>query len=324
MTESRPRIAVTPPAFCRSHLLKTELGQVFPNSVFNEKDRYLSESELIDIFHDADAAVVGRDPINEKVLSALPRLKFISKYGVGLDNIDQEALPKHRVGLGWTPGVNKRSVAELTVCFILGLFHNVFSGGYALRKNIWIKDGGSQLSGKTVGIIGCGNVGAEVVRLLVPFDCRILVRDLLDKSGFCREHGAEEAGFDELVERSDIISLHVPLTGLTREMFDENIFRRMKSSAFLINTSRGEIVAQPALKAALIDKSIAGAALDVFSQEPPEDPEFLALPNLMATPHIGGNAAQAVEAMGRSAIAHLVEFFNSPDPDGKVAGGFRE
>lgn len=311
MDKKTAKVVATAPAFCESALLRAELSRLFPNSEFNDKGCYLPESELIEFLKNADAAVVGRDPINEKVLTALPRLKIIAKYGVGLDNVDREALRRHHVALGWTPGVNRLSVAELTLCFMIGLYHKAFSGGDLLKRQIWRKDGGRQLTGKTVGIVGCGHVGAEVIRLLAPFNCRILVRDILDKSEFSRTHGAEEVGFEDLIRRSDIVSLHVPLTEQTQNMIDEKVLSRMKSSAFLINTSRGEVVDQPALKKALQKETLAGAALDVFAEEPPRDAEFLACPNLMVTPHIGGNAVEAVEAMGLAAITHLVEFFRN-------------
>jgi phosphoglycerate dehydrogenase-like enzyme len=304
-----PRIAVTPPAFCNSKILRDELCKSFPNSTFNEKDRYLSESELIEFLLNSEGAIVGRDPVNENVLQALPRLKIIAKYGVGLDTIDQEAMNRHEVKLGWTPGVNSLSVAELTLCFMIGLCHNTFSKGFALKQNDWQKDGGFQLSGKTVGIIGCGHVGSEVVRLLAPFKCRILVRDIVDKTEFCRQHGATVASLDEVIEQSELLTLHVPLTAQTCNLIDEKVLMRMKSTAFLINTSRGEVVDQDALIVSLTNGSIAGAALDVFNPEPPEDPEFLSLPNLMVTPHLGGNTLEAVQAMGSAPIAHLKEFF---------------
>jgi len=309
MQTSLIHIAVTPPAFCKSGLHRDELTRLFPNTTFNEKDRYLSESELIDFLQDAEGAIIGRDPVNENVLQALPRLKIIAKYGVGLDNIDQAAMRRHQVQFGWTEGVNSFSVAELTLGFMIGLCHNTFSRGFALKQNHWLKDGGFQLTGKTVGVIGCGHVGSQVVRLLSPFKCRILVRDIVDKKQFCREHGATIASLDKVIEQSELLTLHVPLTDATGNLIDETVLGRMKAKAFLINTSRGEVVDQPALKMSLMKGIIAGAALDVFAPEPPTDVEFLALPNLMVTPHLGGNTLEAVEAMGRSAIAHLKEFF---------------
>ena len=310
MTRTSLRVAVTPPPICNSSTLRDELSTLFPQPLFNDTGRYLTEDELIRFAGEADALLVGRDGITDKVLSALPQLKIIAKYGVGLDTIDQDALKRHSVELGWTAGVNRRSVAELTLSFMLGLCHNVFKGGLALKQGQWVKDGGSMLKGKTVGIVGCGNIGKEVIRLLKPFGCAIWIRDILEMSEFCKETGALEKSLEEVLAGADIISLHVPLTEETQHMMNAASLDRMRSTAFLINTSRGDVVDQAALKEALVNETIAGAALDVFSQEPPEDMEFLSCPRLMVTPHIGGNAVEAVEAMARAAFQHLKIYFS--------------
>ena len=306
-----PKIAVTAPAFCRSEILCDELHRIFPGPKFNQKGHYLSPSDLIEFLQDADGAVIGRDLIDESLLGYLPRLKVIAKYGVGLDNIDQSALKKHGVTFGWTAGVNKRSVAELTLEFMIGLCHNTFINGLALKQGQWDKEGGRQLTGATVGIIGCGHVGKEVIRLLAPFQCRILVHDIIEQTEFCAAAGAMEVSLKEVIEQAELLSLHVPLTKLTEGMIDSKVFQQMQRTAYLINTSRGRVVRQDHLHAALRDGIIAGAALDVFAEEPPEDRDFLALPNLMVTPHIGGNTQEAVLAMGRSAIHHLTKFYQS-------------
>ena len=310
MDERTPKIAVTPPSFCKSQLLKTELLGHFPNAVFNEKDEYLSGPELIDFLTDADAALIGRDPINAELIRSLPKLRMIAKYGVGLDNLDQKALGRAGIELRVTSGTNRRSVAELTLGFMIGLCHNMSSGSEQLKSGNWHREGGQELSGKSIGIIGCGNVGQELVRLLQPFQCRIWVRDIADRSEFCREFGAVETGFDEIIEEVDILTLHVPLTENTENLIDKPVLEKMKPSAFLVNTSRGRVVHQGDLHHALVAGEIAGAGLDVFWEEPPTESEFLRLPNLMVTPHIGGNAREAVLAMGRAAIHNLVEYFN--------------
>ncbi len=309
MSSSTFQIVVTPPAFCKSKSLREKLKKYFPQTIFNEKGRYLTSAELIDFLKDKEGAIIGRDIIGPLELKSLPRLRVISKYGVGLDNIDQAELNERNIKLGWTPGVNKRSVAELTVCFMLGLFHNIFSTGSDLKKGLWRKEGGQEFSEKQIGVIGCGNVGREVIRMLKPFKVQIKVNDILDVSEFCREQNTHAASFEEIIESSDLVTLHIPLTEITRNLFNQKTFEKMKSSSYLINTSRGEIVDHSALKNALQTNQIAGAALDVFNPEPPEDMELLALPNLMGTPHIGGNAKEAVEAMGQSAIDHLVQLF---------------
>ena len=305
------KVAVSSISFSKSPALREKLLSIFPNCIFNKYERRLSGQQLAEFLNNADAAIIGTETIDDFLLEHTPSLKIISKYGVGLDSIDQESLKSRNIFLGWTGGINRRSVAELTLCFMLGLCRNIFSSGFKLKQSKWEKDGGNQLSGKTVGIIGCGEIGSDVVRLLSPFNCNLLVRDIVDKSVFCREQEVLEVSTEEVLENSDIVSLHVPLTELTRQMVNENFLQKMKSTAFLINTCRGEVVNQGALKSALLKKIIAGAALDVFTDEPPTDAEFLSLPNLMVTPHIGGNAREAVEAMGHSAIDHLVSFFKN-------------
>jgi len=309
MDERTPRVAVTPPAFCKSPSLKTELLDHFPNAAFNEKDRYLAGPELVDFLADADAALIGRDSINTELIGSLPKLRMVAKYGVGLDNLDQEALSCAGIELRVAFGTNRRSVAELTLGFMIGLCHNMSSGSEELKRGVWHREGGQELTGKSIGIIGCGNVGQELVRLLQPFQCRIWVHDIADRSKFCRKFGAVETGFEEIIEEVDILTLHVPLTENTESLIDKSVLATMKPSAFLINTSRGRVVNQGDLHQALVSGEIAGAGLDVFWEEPPIETEFLQLPNLMVTPHIGGNARESIDAMGRAAIQNLVDYF---------------
>ena len=309
MDERTPRVAVTPPAFCKSPSLKTELLDHFPNAAFNEKDRYLAGPELVDFLADADAALIGRDSINTELIGSLPKLRMVAKYGVGLDNLDQEALSCAGIELRVAFGTNRRSVAELTLGFMIGLCHNMSSGSEELKRGVWHREGGQELTGKSLGIIGCGNVGQELVRLLQPFQCRIWVHDIADRSKFCRKFGAVETGFEEIIEEVDILTLHVPLTENTENLIDKSVLATMKPSAFLINTSRGRVVNQADLHQALVSGEIAGAGLDVFWEEPPIETEFLQLPNLMVTPHIGGNARESIDAMGRAAIQNLVDYF---------------
>ena len=304
-----PKVVVTSISFSKSITLKRCLLKIFPNSFFNETGQRLSGEKLIEFIDGADAAIVGVETIDYSLLKHTPALKIISKYGVGLDSIDQKLLKNRGITLGWTGGVNQRSVSELTLCFMLGLCRNIFKSGFKLKNSNWEKEGGYQLSGKTVGIVGCGHIGSDVLRLLAPLNCTLLVRDIINKSDFCLNHGALEVSLKEIIKKSDIISLHVPLTKLTHQIVNEGFLNGMKPTAFLVNTSRGEVVNQEALKTALRENMIGGAALDVFIEEPPTDIEFLSLPNLMVTPHIGGNAKEAVEAMGQSAIGHLVSFF---------------
>ena len=187
------KVVVTPPAFCKSEYLKSKLSSLFPNTVYSQKNNYLSESELIGFLKDADAAIIGRDSITKATLEVLPQLKIISKYGVGLDNLDIFSIKEKGVELAVTAGTNKRSVAELALSFMLGLCHRTFIGAERIKRGEWIREGGHNLSGKTIGIMGCGNVGKEVVHLLKPFGCVILVCDIEDRSEFCRDQEVTES-----------------------------------------------------------------------------------------------------------------------------------
>ena len=292
-------------------MLKQELLELFPNSVFNTDGPPTGLPNIAEFLKDADGVILGLEEIDRHVLQQLENVKIIAKYGVGLDNLDVSFAEEIGITIGWTGGVNKRSASEQALGFMLGLSRNLFFSSFPLKNGKWEKEGGAFLTGKIVGIIGCGHIGADLIYLLQPFNCQILICDILDKSGVVDTYGATQVLQDELLAEADVISLHVPFTELTQGMVNEEFLQKMKPSAHLINNSRGPVVEQKALKNALQQNIIAGAALDVFESEPPDDIEFLDLPNLMVTPHIGGSANEAILAMGRSAISHLKRHFQN-------------
>jgi D-3-phosphoglycerate dehydrogenase len=303
-----PKIVVTANAFSKNSVLVEELKKFSSNIVLNTSGRY-SKPALIDALQDADAAIVGLDKIDASVLKECKNLKIISKYGVGLDNINLDDCRENDVAIGWTGGVNKTSVAEMALGFMLMLLRNLYVTSNQLKAGQWNKSGGLQLSGKTIGIIGVGHIGKELIKLLKPFQCKLLVNDIIEQTEYYQANDLKEATKEEIFRQSDIVTLHTPLTESTKNLVTMDVMKMMKSTALLINTARGGIVNEQDLKSALKDGVIAGAALDAYAVEPPEDKEFVSLPNLIATPHIGGNAKEAVEAMGMSAINHLKEFF---------------
>ena len=311
MKRHKARIKVTSRSFSRHPVLKLELLELFTNSVFNTDGPPTGLPNIAEFLKDADGVILGLEEMDHHVLQQLENVKIIAKYGVGLDNLDVSSAEKLGITIGWTGGVNKRSASEQALGFMLGLSRNLFFSSFPLKNGIWEKEGGAFLTGKTVGIIGCGHIGTDIIYLLQPFNCQILICDILDKSGVVDTYGATQVLQDELLAEADVISLHVPLTELTQGMVNEEFLQKMKPTAYLINNSRGPVVNQKALKNALQEKIIAGAALDVFESEPPDDIEFLDLPNLMVTPHIGGSANEAILAMGRSAISHLKRHFQN-------------
>ena len=313
MKKHKTRIKVTSRSFSRNKVLKQELLDIFPNSVFKPNEPSTGLNDVVEFLSEADAVILGLEKMDRSVLEKLKNLKIIAKYGVGLDNLDVEAASEMDICVRWTGGVNKRSASEQALGFMLGLCRNLFFSAFPLKQGQWLKDGGTLLTERCIGIIGCGNIGTDLVHLLQPFNCRILICDLLNKCEVVDTFGVAQVSQVELLAEADIVSLHVPLTELTHFMVDESFFQQMKPSSYLINNSRGPVVKQEALKKALQQKTIAGAALDVYESEPPDDLEFLSLTNLMVTPHIGGNADEAVLAMGRSAIHHINDYFSNAE-----------
>ena len=291
-------------------MLQKEMLEHFPEVVFNKGGLKLEGMMLAEYVKGSEGLIVGLERIDRNLVDACPLLRVISKFGVGVDNIDLDYCREKGIIVRWKPGINKTSVAEMTLAFMIMLIRNIFKTSTQLKEGTWNKSGGFNLSGKTIGIIGVGNVGKEVVRLLTPFHCNILVNDIVDQSAYYRENGLNEASKEFIYMNCDIISIHTPLTNETRYLINRETFSMMKKSAFLINTARGGIVKGEDLKWALMNGIIDGAAVDVYEKEPPEDKELLNLPNLLCTPHIGGNSQEAVLAMGRSAIQHLKEYFN--------------
>jgi phosphoglycerate dehydrogenase-like enzyme len=302
-------IAVSSPLFSRTPLLVEELKKSFLHVKLNTTYALREKSALIDFLKDADAAIVGNETVNEEVLSHCPNLKIVSRYGVGLDNIDTQALEKRGIQVGWSGGTNKNSVAEITLGFMLTLTRNLYPSIVTLKNGEWKTDGGSELTGKTIGIFGFGHIAKRLIELLKPFECTILVSSKREDAEEAQKLGVVFAPFERILTEADIISLHIPLTHLTRNLFSTEAFKAMKKSAFIINTARGGIIDEEALKNALQNQEIAGAALDVFTEEPMKDKSLLALPNLLCTPHFGGNSKESVLAMGRSSISHLHHFF---------------
>jgi phosphoglycerate dehydrogenase-like enzyme len=300
-------IAVCSRSFSRNPILRAELEAQYRNVKFNDEGLELKGNSLVAFLKGHEKAITALEKLDDFVLSQLPDLKVIGKYGVGLDMIDMDAMRKYKIRLGWEGGVNRRGVAELVLAFILSMLREIPAANREVMKGTWRQHTGIQLTGKTVGIIGCGHVGKEMVKLLEPFNCTILVNDIQTYSDFYAANNIKATQLDELLMQSDVVTLHTPLDDSTRNLINESNICLMKRSAILINAARGGIVEESALKKALMTNSIAGAAFDVFTQEPPTDLELLNLPNFLATPHIGGSSKEAILAMGRSAIKGLSE-----------------
>ncbi|MGI9012157.1 MAG: D-2-hydroxyacid dehydrogenase [Nitrososphaeraceae archaeon] len=257
----------------------------------------ISNSELESEVENFEVIVVrSRTKITNEIISKAKNAKIIARVGVGLDNIDVESARQNNIEVVNSPESAINAVAELVVGLMLSLSRNLTSADSEMKKGNWMKKelNGIELRGKYLGIVGVGNIGRNLARIARSLRMNIIGYDTFPiKQDFINEVGMITTDFNTLVASSDFISCHVPLAPDTKHMFNEATFSNMKSTAFFINSSRGEIVDENALYSALITKKIAGAALDVFEVEPPTNIKLMQLPNIICTPHIG---AQTIES----------------------------
>lgn len=294
-------IAVTSRSFSRHPVLRQELLARHDDVRFNDDGRSLRGEELVEFLQGCEKAIVALEPIDDALLQRLPDLRVLSKVGVGLDTIDVAAVERRGVRLAWRPGTNSRSVTELALGLTISALRHVPQAANELREGRWSQPKGALLSGKTVGIVGFGHAGRDLAALLRPFECRILVADVLPVD----EPEVEHVPLDELLAEADVVSLHLTLDDSTRDLLDRRRLELLKPTAVLVNTARGGLVDERALAELLREGRLAAAAFDVFALEPPGESELLALPNFLGTPHIGGSTEEAILAMGRAAIEGL-------------------
>ena len=256
----------------------------------------------------ADGLIVrSATKVTPELIEAAPKLRVVGRAGVGVDNIDVEAATHHGILVMNTPGGNAVSVAEHTFALMLAMARSVPQSNAAIHAGRWEKSGasGTELRGKTLGLVGLGRVGTEVARRARALEMTILAYDPYVTPAAARELEVELVTLDELLKRSDVISLHTSLSPATEKMFNAAAFAKMKRGARLINCARGELIDEAALADALKSGQLSGAAVDTFAQEPPKNSPLIGLANLIATPHIAGSTAEAQEEVG-TAVAQQV------------------
>jgi D-3-phosphoglycerate dehydrogenase / 2-oxoglutarate reductase len=260
----------------------------------------ISADDLLQVISEYDALVVrGRTKVTHSVIESASKLKVIGRAGVGVDNIDLEAAKKHGVTVVNAPMSTTLAVAELTFALLLALAREVPRADAGMKQGKWLKKEleGVELNGKTLGIIGFGRIGVEVGKRAAAFGMNVVAYDPLISEDDIKQRGAEPVSIQDLYAWSDFISLHLPLNVQTRDMIGPLAFSEMKDGVRVVSAARGGIIDEAALVAALNSGKVAGAALDVFGQEPPGLTDAVSHPRVIATPHIG---AQTVEAQSRA------------------------
>jgi phosphoglycerate dehydrogenase-like enzyme len=314
------RVLVTPRSYGRHDpRLKTELEATVGEVIYNPYGRSLTSDEVNERLPGCDGYIAGLDVIDRAALESADWLRVIARYGVGVDRVDLNATREKGIVVTNTPGANSASVAELTVGLMLALARMIPMANEATKAGKHPRIQGVSLESKVVGLLGLGAIGRRVARRLQGFDCTILVYDPAVDASTAQECGAELCPQEEVVARSDFLSLHVPVLPETRGMVDATCIRQMKPGAFLVNTARGELVDEAALLEALQSGHLKGAALDAFAEEAPgADNPLFALPQVIATPHMGAHTDGAVNAMGWGALRDCLAVLRGEEPAHRV------
>ena len=264
----------------------------------NDLGRAPTEAELVARIGDVDALISGTEPVTAAVLAAAPRLKVIAKHGVGYDNVDLAAAAARDVPVCVAGGAIADSVADHAFALLLALARSVPRGDRAVRAGAWPRLVGTELRGRTLGLVGLGQIGRGVCRRAAGFGLRLLAHDPFPDEDFARTWEVRYVPLDELLGAADFVSLHAPLTDATRGLIDAGRLARMRPGAGLINTARGELVDESALYEALRSGHLCGAASDVFVREPPGASPLLTLDTFIATPHVAGQTVEGLRRMG--------------------------
>ena len=310
------RVLVTPTSYGKNDpRLRRELEAAVGQVIYNPFERPLTSVEVGTLLPGCDGYIAGLDYIDRAALKAADRLQVIARYGMGVDRIDLAAAGEKSIVVTNTPLTNTISVAELTVGLMLALARSIPTLANETRAGEWPRTVGVTLEGKTIGLIGLGSIGKAVATRLRAFDCALIAHDPAPDTRFAAANGVELAALDVVVSRADFLSLHCPLLPTTRGMVNASFLARTKPGAFLVNTARGELIDEAALLEALRSGRLRGAALDAFSQEPPDRHNpLLALPQVIATPHCGAHTDGAANAMGWGALRDCLAVLRGEKP----------
>ncbi|MED4603142.1 phosphoglycerate dehydrogenase [Paenibacillus validus] len=271
--------------------------------------------ELVPLVSDIDGVIAGVDTWDEAVFKLAPNLKAIARFGVGVDNIDLAKAREYGIQVTNVPGGNANAVAELAVGLILSMIRNIPALHQSARRGYWDRYVGEEIQGKTVGLLGFGNIAQMTAKKLQGFDVKLIAYDKYPNADKAKEYGVELVSSDDVLKRSDVVSMHLPSLKETYHMMSDEQFSMMKKTAFFVNTARGALVDEKALHRALQTRSIAGAAIDVYEQEPVSaDNPLFQLDNLISTPHTAAETVETYRRVGLVTAQALLDVFAGKEP----------
>ncbi|EGO65681.1 phosphoglycerate dehydrogenase [Acetonema longum] len=309
------KVLVSALSFRRSEAAVKFLQESGCELVLSQVERALKEKELLALLPGCAAIVAGNDEITDSVITAsVPELRIIARSGVGYNTIDLTAAHRHGVAVTNTPGANSKSVADLTLGLMLALVRSIPRLSGKLHTGVWEKSIGGELGGKTLGIVGTGNVGREVMKRAQSFDMKIIAYDIYPRLELTEACGVVYLPLEQVLAQADFLSLHAPALPETVSMINRQTLALMKPTAFLINTARGDLVVEEDLSDALRCGRLAGAGLDAFISEPLERSCLFGLSNVILTPHIGASTLEASERAGLIAAEEVARVLQGLAP----------
>ena len=314
-----PKVLIAPTALAG---LQTSFADTLRKAgfelVYHGRPAQLEEDQLMEALAGIDASVAGSEPYSARILAAHPRLKVIARVGVGYDAVDVDAATRQGIAVCIAPGTNQGAVAEHTFALMLALTRKLISQHLGVKGGSWPRGTTLPLRGQTLGLAGLGRIGKAMATRALAFEMNVIAHDPFPDTAWASQHGVPLVGFEELLRRSDFVSLHMPATPQTARLINARTLALMKPTAFLLNTSRGAVIDEPALVEALREKRLAGAGLDVFDQEPPGANPLLALDNVVLTPHAAGGDWRSRDDMAQSAAEAIVSLSRGEWPAEKV------
>ena len=284
----------------------------------NNTGRPYKKEEMLKLIKDVDGIIIGIDELSAEIIEEANELKVISKYGIGLDNIDINMATNKKIIVTNTPTANVDAVADLAFGLILSLARRIPEADKKTKSGKWEKIIGKSVWEKTLGVIGLGKIGRQVVKRAKGFEMNILAFDIVKDKKIVQKYGIKYVNLEKLLQKSDYITIHIPLDDATRNMISYEELEKMKKDAFLINTSRGGIVDEEALYNALRNNKLRGAALDVYNNEPLRESPLKELGNVIITPHIGAYTEEAIENMSIQAAQNLIDVLEGREPQNRV------
>ena len=274
--------------------------------VRNETGGILDKETMMRLLADCEGLIVGVDPVDEEVIASAPKLRAIAKYGVGVDYIDLDAAKARGIAVSRTVGANSEAVADYAVALMLAVARKVPLIDRTCRMGSWKKITTIDVSHATLGILGLGAIGKNVAKRAQGFDMEVLAYDVFWDDAYAAAHRITKATPEEIFRRSDFISVHLPLLPETENFISKPQLAMMKPNVILINTARGGLINEDDLLSALENGTIYGAGIDAFCEEPPKDPRWFTLDNVVIGSHCAASTAGASRNMGRMATANLI------------------